>query len=223
MYDHAELVWRKALRARGREWVMAELHRRVGQPNDPVHDVVFEEPFPTRDFCHRWCAEDENTIFRMSWHTPAVIAALALFLICSVKAVESWNTGQSELARQMPASADTSHTKMPKNSDTPPLNVPNPSTQNSAGTSPGANRLPSLCSYAVYDTTQCNNSPYTQWSGSASGTSQQQSQWAAPTGRAQATSSILPTQPSSSTVQNQPMTAPVLSQSSSPTSSQSHH
>ncbi len=42
----------------------------------------------------------------MSWHIPASIAALAIFLICCVKAVpNSWDTSQSELARQMPATA----------------------------------------------------------------------------------------------------------------------
>jgi hypothetical protein len=228
MDDQAELVWRKALRARGREWVMGELRRRVGQPDDPLYDVVFEEPLPTRDFCHRWCAEEENTIFRMSWHIPASIVALAIFLICCVKAVNSWDTSQSELARQMPATAatstsSTSQTKMPKNSDNMPTNVPNPATQNAAGTSSGAKSLPSVCSYAVYDTAECNNSPYVQWSGSVNGTAQQQSQSAAPTVGTQSMGSALQTQSTNSTVQAQPMAAPALSQMSSAPASQSHH
>ena len=48
--DPAEIVWRKALQARGRDWVMSELQTRPGRHEDIVCDVVFEQPYPTRAF-----------------------------------------------------------------------------------------------------------------------------------------------------------------------------
>jgi len=42
MDEHIEGVWRKALQVKGKEWVLAELRRRSGQPGDALLDVVFE-------------------------------------------------------------------------------------------------------------------------------------------------------------------------------------
>ena len=48
MDEQTEAVWRKALQARGKDWVMSELHRRPGLPEDALYDVVFKEPYPSR-------------------------------------------------------------------------------------------------------------------------------------------------------------------------------
>jgi len=92
-----EAVWRKALQARGKDWVVAELHRRPGQPKDPLYDVVFKEPFPTRAFCFQWCGEEENKYFRMSWHTYATIIALALLIVSILKGISAWNDEAASL------------------------------------------------------------------------------------------------------------------------------
>jgi hypothetical protein len=86
-----ETVWRKGLQARGKEWVLSELHRRPGQPDDVLYDVVFKEPYPTRAFCFQWCAEEENTVFRMSWHTYATLIVLALLIVSILKGISAWN------------------------------------------------------------------------------------------------------------------------------------
>jgi len=86
-----EMDWRRALDAKGRDWVMAELKRRAGRPNDVVLDVVFSEPYPTRAFCERWCAEQDNRMFHLSGHAIAIIVASILLFAFAIKAVVSWN------------------------------------------------------------------------------------------------------------------------------------
>jgi len=99
----AETVWRKGLQARGKDWVLSELHRRPGQPEDVLYDVVFKEPYPTRAFCFQWCAEEENRVFRMSWHTYAAIIAVALLIVSILKGISAWEDAQANLALQMQA------------------------------------------------------------------------------------------------------------------------
>ena len=41
MADGSETVWRNALTAKGKDWVLAELRRRPGLPGDAVYDIVF--------------------------------------------------------------------------------------------------------------------------------------------------------------------------------------
>src|ERR1700761_4802993 len=64
-----EDAWRQALRTKGRDWVLAELNTRPGLPQDPLLDVVYVQPFPTREFCQRWCVEADNQYLRLSGHT----------------------------------------------------------------------------------------------------------------------------------------------------------
>src|SRR5579863_3841211 len=85
----AEETWRKALHARGTEWVQAELRRRPGRPEDTLYDVVFEEPYPTRQFCLNWCAEQDNRLFRFSGTTIAALGVFVLFVVCSFKAFQA--------------------------------------------------------------------------------------------------------------------------------------
>ena len=93
----AEEVWRKGLQARGKEWVLSELRRRPGQPEDVLYDVVFKEPYPTRAFCFQWCAEEENRVFRMSWHTYATIIAMVLLIVSILKGMSAWNDETASL------------------------------------------------------------------------------------------------------------------------------
>jgi hypothetical protein len=72
-----ETRWRQALESRGRDWVAHELQLRTGQPNDYLWDVVFEAPHPTREFCQRWCAEQENKIMSPS---PGITFAMLILI-----------------------------------------------------------------------------------------------------------------------------------------------
>src|SRR5690349_25055802 len=109
----SEAVWRKALQMRGREWVIAELKRRPGQPRDPLLDVVFEEPYPTREYCQRWCAEEENHFHIFSWSTVAAGALLAIIVVCAMHAVSSRNNQEATQAAQALATAAASVSTTP--------------------------------------------------------------------------------------------------------------
>ncbi len=93
-----ETVWRKGLEARGKEWVLSELRRRPGQPEDTLYDVVFKEPYPTRAFCFQWCGEEENKVFRMSWYSYATLIALVLLIVSILKGIGAWSDAQLALS-----------------------------------------------------------------------------------------------------------------------------
>jgi hypothetical protein len=155
MDDLTEIAWRKALRERGTEWVMAQLRTRPGRPEDVVFDVVFEPPYPTRGFCQSWCGEQDNRIFRFSWHTLAAIAMLLLFIICFCQAVASWNDHELIAARDSAAPMSASPPRAARGggsnfSDTIPNSYASPGSGSSSSSSP-----PSLCSYITYNTAQC--------------------------------------------------------------------
>ena len=78
-----ETAWRKGLAAKGRDCVLAELRMRAGRPSDPLLDIVYEGPDPTREFCERWCVEQDNRIISVSATTIATIATFVV-LVCVV-------------------------------------------------------------------------------------------------------------------------------------------
>jgi hypothetical protein len=154
MDDLTEIVWRKALQAKGRDWVMSELRTRPGRADDAVYDVVFEQPYPTRAFCLQWCAEDENRIFRMSWHTYAALFALILFVVCFFRAVQTWNA--PEPASRSAAAAAGSPRAGGGNSANITNSVPSQDASSANGASSGSsNTQSSVCAYITYDTTRC--------------------------------------------------------------------
>ena len=77
---NAEAKWREALERKGKDWVSWELRIRTGSPQDCLLDVVYDEPHPTREFCQRWCIEQENRVLRVSLG-PAVAMALLFILM----------------------------------------------------------------------------------------------------------------------------------------------
>jgi hypothetical protein len=93
---NVEAAWRKALEAKGRDWVDAELRKRAGQPDDVVLDVVFQEPYPTRAFCQRWSAEQDNRMFHLSGHAKAIIIAFVVLVVFGIKAINSWENRPTE-------------------------------------------------------------------------------------------------------------------------------
>jgi hypothetical protein len=153
MADNAE-VWRKALRAKGKFWVAAELQRRPGLPRDAVYDIVFEEPYPTREFCQRWCAEEDNRIIRFSWETAGVLIFLVLAVVCSLGAVRSWNAPLPPTASPAVSMQTVPQTFSLGNSATPTNDVPSQSTAGSADSS-SAGSLPLVCAYQTYETAAC--------------------------------------------------------------------
>jgi hypothetical protein len=86
-----EEVWRKGLRTKGRDWVLAELRTRPGLPQDPLHDVVFEPPYPSREFCLRWCVENDNQYLRLSGTAIGTLVGLAILVIFIAMAVHSFS------------------------------------------------------------------------------------------------------------------------------------
>ena len=87
-----ETAWRQGLQAKGRDRIMAELKTRAGAPDDVVLDVVYEAPYPTREFCQRWCAEQDNRMLHLSGYGKAVLVALILLVAFGIKAIVSWNS-----------------------------------------------------------------------------------------------------------------------------------
>ena len=166
MDDRTETVWRAGLQERGKEWVLSELRTRPGRPDDVIYDVVFEAPYPTRAFCVQWCAEQDNKLFSMSWHSYAAIAMLLLFVVCFCQAVASWNHHELALARQQvappaeePAPVGSSASDVgaanPDSQSTPSSGSSSSSSSSSDNGSGSTSSPSSLCSYITYDTTRC--------------------------------------------------------------------
>jgi hypothetical protein len=148
-----EAVWRKALQARGREWVAAELKRLPGQPRDPLLEVVFEEPYPSREFCQQWCAEEENRLHLLSWSTVAAAALLLIVVVCAIHAVSSRN---EQKAAQSPRASETARvvSSPAPGARSAPLSNDTPTTSRSRA--PSASPSPStLCAYQSYPTAGC--------------------------------------------------------------------
>jgi hypothetical protein len=85
-----ETEWRAALKARGVDWVKAELMRRPGRPDDIVYDVVFKDPYPTREFCERWCVDEDNSVLHLSGRSLAIFGGIVLLIIFVARAYVSW-------------------------------------------------------------------------------------------------------------------------------------
>lgn len=151
MNEFTENAWRQALKAKGRDWVKAELLKRPGQqPQDVVYDIVFEEPFPTRDFCLQWCAEEDNKLFHVSWHTFAALVAFFITVCCCVAAVKDLNSQQNQTSAVAAArvAAPRATTSEPPNSG-----EANSNGAHFAGESD--HRLPDICAYQTYQTDEC--------------------------------------------------------------------
>ncbi len=100
-----EQKWRAGLARKGRDWVLRELQRRAGQPDDAVLDVVYEEPYPTRDFCQRWCTEQDNKVGGPS--IPVTVAILMMLVVI----IAGLMFGIRDLRRNIPAHSQSSSTR----------------------------------------------------------------------------------------------------------------
>jgi hypothetical protein len=70
----------------GRAAVEAELQRRQGRPTDLIDDIGGEPPYPTREFCERWCTEQDNIMFQFSPRMAVVLTLFVAILACLVMA-----------------------------------------------------------------------------------------------------------------------------------------
>lgn len=159
MEDRTETAWREALQQRGKEWVVSQLRTRPGRPDDVVYDVVFEAPYPTRSFCVRWCAEQDNKIVRLSWPIYAAVFMLLLVIVCFWQAIGSWKAHELMAARHQSQSAPLPVAQDKAGSSAPNVDVGTPNSHSQSG-SPGASSNssstpPSLCNYITYDTLRC--------------------------------------------------------------------
>ncbi len=155
MADGSETVWRTALMAKGKDWVSAELRRRPGQPGDAVYDIVFEDPLPTREFCQRWCAEEENRLVRFSWEKVAAIVFLVLTIVCAVGAVKSWNVAPPPQGRSAGVSKSALQAGSARGSNQITNDVTGSTSPRAAGSSAAGNSPPPLCAYQTYETAEC--------------------------------------------------------------------
>jgi hypothetical protein len=147
-------IWRAALRRRGKDWVARELQIRHGQPGDDVLDVVYEGPPPTREFCQKWCAEQENRMFVISGHTQAVIVALLVFIAVSVRAIVSWENYRPP----QDATTRVAHGSGPAPTgwaSTIPNSLSDPAPSTESGTSSAPSRVPGSCAYMTYHSAAC--------------------------------------------------------------------
>jgi hypothetical protein len=153
-----EMVWRAALEKKGADWVARELRTRHGQPGDQLLDVVYNGPHPTREFCQRWCADQENRTVSISPTTIGIIVSVAAVLILSTMAVSSVEH-QPQDRRSYPGAAP------------PPLQVHNPiesadpvvrrpSSSVDQGPTTSVSKPQSSCAYVTYPTADCKTSAY---------------------------------------------------------------
>jgi hypothetical protein len=78
--------WHDAMRRMGRAAVEAELQRRPGRPTERIDDIGGEPPFPTREFCERWCTEQDNILFQFSPRMAGVLGLVIIIIACMVMA-----------------------------------------------------------------------------------------------------------------------------------------
>jgi len=167
--EHLEVAWRRALQVKGKDWVAAELQRRPGQPGDPVYDLVFEEPYPTREFCQRWFIEEDNKIFRIAGSTKAFLIGFVVFAGLCFMAVNSWNDkgrpqtpqfitargssgGPSVVGNGAQGDIDPMATSAPGSSSS---TAANSTSTNSAASMNSTASNSSVCGYATYASAAC--------------------------------------------------------------------
>ena len=74
------------MRRMGRPAVEAQLQRRPGRPTERIDDIGGEPPYPTREFCERWCTEQDNILFQFSPRMAGVLGLVIIIIACMVMA-----------------------------------------------------------------------------------------------------------------------------------------
>jgi hypothetical protein len=104
--------WHSAMRRMGRAAVEVELRRRPGRPTERIDDIGGEPPYPTREFCERWCTEQDNKLFQFSLRTAAILTLFVAVIVCVLQAVTDFDSVPSAsvpgFGARPAATADTS-------------------------------------------------------------------------------------------------------------------
>jgi hypothetical protein len=102
-----ETRWREALRAAGQSMVAATLAHYPGKPEDPVYNLALEPPYPPREFCQRWCEEQDSAGLSSITGTVAALLMVALLGVCvaaySISGLMNPDTSTKKIAQQMSA------------------------------------------------------------------------------------------------------------------------
>lgn len=77
--------WCSAMERMGKEAVQAELMRRPAYPGERILDIVYEPPYPTREFCQQWCTEQDNVVLRFSKSTAIILTLVVVIAGCLVQ------------------------------------------------------------------------------------------------------------------------------------------
>jgi hypothetical protein len=78
-----EKRWRAGLELVGRSPVAQYLRVHPGLPDDPVSDLPLHPPYPSRQFCERWCAQSEMDLIK-GYGNIIVMGTLMLVILVSV-------------------------------------------------------------------------------------------------------------------------------------------
>jgi len=117
--DDAALVgdaarWRKAMETMGRISVEATLRRRPGRSYEPVLDIVDEPPYPSREFCERWCIEQDNVILPLTPKTAVIVLLFGAVAACLWAAVSNISTLVDPLSGLSSGPTTPAHMRMPQ-------------------------------------------------------------------------------------------------------------
>jgi hypothetical protein len=77
--------WCTAMERMGKEAVQSELLRRPAYPGERILDIVYEPPYPTREFCQQWCTEQDNVVLRFSKSTAIILTLVVIIAGCLVQ------------------------------------------------------------------------------------------------------------------------------------------
>jgi len=78
-----EKRWRAGLRLAGRGAVVQYLHAHPGAPGDPISDLPLHPPYPSREFCEKWCDQSELELAK-GYGGVIVLATLLLVALMSL-------------------------------------------------------------------------------------------------------------------------------------------
>jgi len=79
------------------------LTRYPGRLQDPINDLPLEPPYPSREFCLNWCADEDNRSVASNFNTAVVLGLLALLMVSYASCTVSQLLGTSmDPARRTP-------------------------------------------------------------------------------------------------------------------------
>ncbi|PPQ34611.1 hypothetical protein CCS01_10165 [Rhodopila globiformis] len=133
------------------------MNLRPGRPEDPLLDIVFVPPYPTREYCARWCNEQDNRLFRFSKTSVGILSASIILVTCiGMSAFSLSNATNSGFAGDDSAMMPASAAAMPLPAAAVP-SAPNQDFSQSGNRTLSApsSSTPAVCAYTPYVTASC--------------------------------------------------------------------